>query len=185
MNGVAWQLRAAWLARRIGVPGGTGVATLLGALSLLVVQAIPAVGHLDDLDRQQTAARARLAAPATQPDAASLTPAQQLAAFYEDFPRGAKIPDVLARINQIAEEEKLALELGEYAFSKAQGGRLDEFHITLPVKGSYPQVRKFAAAALAAHPSLSLESLSLRREKVGEGAVEGRIVFLLFLEHAS
>jgi hypothetical protein len=179
-----WQLRVRYFLRRIGVPGWLGTLCLVAALAFLSVQVLPAFDHLATLERRQAAAQAKLAQQAGGPGAI-LTPAQQLAAFYGDFPQGAKIPDVLARIHDIAEEQKLALELGEYALSKAQGGRLDQFRITLPVKGPYPQVRKFAAEALAELPALSLESLSLRREKVAEGAVEGRIVFLLFVEHDS
>ena len=56
--------------------------------------------------------------------------------------------------------------------------------ITLPVKGSYPQIRRFAAAAMAALPTLSLQSAQLRRDKIGDDRVEGRLVFVLFMEHA-
>ena len=185
MNAGAWQARGTYFLRRIGVPGWLGLLSLAAALAFLLVEALPAADRLARLSQRQATAQARLTQQAAEGGTAALTPSQQLAAFYRDFPQGAKIPDVLARIHDIADEQKLALELGEYALTKAQGGRLDQFRITLPVKGAYPQVRKFAAEALVALPSLSLESLSLRREKVAEGTVEGRIVFLLFLEHGA
>ena len=182
MSAHVWQSRLGYIVRRIGLPGWLGLLSLAAALVFLVIEVLPGVDSLTRIGERVSNAQTRLAYPVNE-GGAVLTPAQQLAAFYRDFPRGAKIPDVLARIHDIADEQKLALELGEYALTKTPGSRLDQFRITLPVKGTYPQVRKFAADTLTAIPALSLESLSLRREKVTEGNVEGRIVFLLFLEH--
>lgn len=183
MKGNAWQAHAAYFSRRAGVPGWLGILGLLAALAFLMMEAIPASQRLAGMVAQKEAAEKRLAQLTGAQRNADLTPAQRLAAFYGDFPQGAKVPDVLASIYETATAQHLALELGEYALTKAPGGRLDQFRITLPVKGPYPQVRKFAAEVLVAHPSLSLESMSLRREKVADGSVDGRIVFLLFLEH--
>jgi len=111
-----------------------------------------------------------------------LTPGEQLQAFYKEFPRGESVPDWLESIYALAAEEKLALELGDYTLTKNPAGRLDRFSITFPVKGSYPQLRRFISAALATAPALALEGLSVKRDKVGEGTVNARIVFQLYLE---
>ena len=103
-------------------------------------------------------------------------------AFYGAFPKGATIPDWLSKIYTIADQQKLDLEVGEYSLTQAKSGRLDQFRIVFPVKGSYPQIRKFIGAALATAPALALDSLSLKRDKVGDGSVDARIVFLLYLE---
>jgi Tfp pilus assembly protein PilO len=185
VSAVRWRLLLAYALRRIGPPGWLGCLALLAAALYLVFGTLPTLDRLDQLAARTAAAKARLAEGGAATGAAALSPAQRLAAFYREFPAGAKIPDVLARLHDIAEAQKLELEIGEYSLAKAQSGRLDQFRISFPVKGPYPQVRRFAADALAALPALSLESFSLRRDKVAEGSVDGRIVFLLFLERDS
>ncbi len=181
MSTSAWRGRAAYVVRRGGVPAWLGAGCLLAALVFLGMEVLPASAQLADLRARRVALAAQ---QARGPGLVVLTPAQQLARFYAGFSGGPAIPDALARLYQIATEQQLALELGEYAITREQGARLDQFRITLPVKGSYLQLRRFISAALLEQPALSLESLSVRREKVAQDMVDGRIVFLLYLEHA-
>ena len=46
------------------------------------------------------------------------------------------------------------------------------------------QIRKFIGVAMATAPALALDSISIKRDKVGEGTVSALIVFLLYLEKA-
>ena len=181
MNIRARRAQFAYLIRRAGVPGCFGALCLLAALVFSVLEVMPATDRLANLELRTVALQER---KAQGKGLVVLTPAQQLASFYSGFPPGAAIPDVLARIEQIASEQQMTLELGEYALVREQGARLDQLRITLPVKGSYLQMRKLVAEVLRAQPALSLESLTVRREKVAQDAVDGRIVFLLFLERA-
>jgi hypothetical protein len=184
VNAQAWRLRAAYALRRLGLPGAVGALCLVVLLGLLLLEVRPAAQRVAGLaDRK--AALQRRAAQQAAPDGAPHTPAQKLQAFYEDFPATAEIADVLAGVHEIAETQKLALDLGEYSMVKTPGARLDRVRITLPIKGGYPQLRQFVFEALRLHPSLALESLSLRRDKVSEEALDGRIVFMLYVEHGA
>ena len=182
MSGALWRARLFYWTRRVGVPGWIGVLSLLAALLLLQFELRPAQQRLAILAAGTVAAQQRLAQPATS--AGALTPTQQLNAFYAAFPQRAKVPDVLASMYEIAKTQKLDLDVGEYTLTKEQGARLDTLRIALPVKGSYVQLRQFTAEVLLAQPALALERVSIRREKVFEAAVTGRLVFLLFVEHA-
>ena len=181
MNIRAARAQAFYLIRRGGVPGCLGALCLVAALVFFVLEVMPTTDRVANLASRKQALQAR---KAQGPGLVAHTPAQQLANFYSAFPPGSAIPDVLARIEQIAREQQLELELGEYAMVREPGARLDQLRITLPVKGSYLQIRKLIAEALHTQAALSLESLSVRRAKVAQDAVDGRIVFLLFLEHA-
>lgn len=181
MKAAVMLARLGYVLRRGGMPAWLGLFCLAAAMGFFVLDVIPATDQLSNLNQRREAA---LSQKAQSQGAHKLTPAQQLSAFYGGFAKGVTIPDVLAGMHQIATEQQLALEIGEYSMTREQGAGLDQFRITLPVKGSYLQVRKFIAEALVAQPALSLESLSVRREKVAQDAIDGRIVFLLFLEHA-
>jgi hypothetical protein len=181
MNTVLLRRRLAYTFMRLGLPGVFGLALLLGAAGYASAILLPTVAEIDKLDQRIAEATIKLQT-AKEAKAAPLTPTEQLSAFYQAFPKGATVPDLLGKIYAIAGEEKLSLEIGEYVLTKSRSGRLDQFRIVFPVKGSYPQIRKFIGAALATAPALALESVNMKREKVGDGVADARIVFLLYLE---
>jgi len=167
--------------RRGGTPALLGLLGLLAAAIFFVVELMPAESSLTQLKAQYVSGQVE---QAQRKDTVVLTPAQQLAAFYRDFPQDKIIPDVLSQVYKVAQNQKLPLELGEYAMTKLPGARLDQFRITLPIKGSYLQLRKFLAEVLQAQPALSLQSLTMRREKIAMDGVDARVVLVLFMEHA-
>ena len=172
----------AYLLQRLRLPGALGLALLVGAVGYAFAVLLPANARNDQLERQLAAAvRQEQAAERDLADGTT-TPAEQLMAFYRVFPKGTTIPDWLGKIYAIAEQQKLSLDSGEYSLTQEKLGRLDRFRIVFPVKGNYPQIRKFITAALSTAPALALDSVSMKREKVGESSVEARIVFLLYLE---
>jgi len=52
------------------------------------------------------------------------------------------------------------------------------------VRGSYPQIRRFIAAALNEVPIASLEGVVFQRDKVSEGVVEANVTLTLHLQAA-
>lgn len=170
-----------WL-QHLSWPGIVGLALIVGAAAYLFAIIIPAVEH----GRQTRTLIAQAAVRLQVTDQADkdklATPSEQLATFYRAFPRETSIPDWLGKIYAIADQQKLELETGEYSLTQAKSSRLDQFRIVFPVKGNYPQIRKFIGTVLATAPALALDSLTLKRDKVGDATVDGRIVFLLYLE---
>jgi hypothetical protein len=182
MNTVLMRRRLAYAFMRLGLPGVLGLALLLGAAGYASAILLPTVAHIDKLDQHIAAATIQLQTAKDAKATAPQTPTEQLLAFYQAFPKGATVPDLLGKIYAIAGEQKLSLEIGEYVLTKSRSGRLDQFRIVFPVKGSYPQIRRFIGAALATAPALALESVNMKREKVGDTVADARIVFLLYLE---
>jgi Tfp pilus assembly protein PilO len=127
---------------------------------------------------QRDAARQRLALPGAEK---AKPPADRIAAFYGSFPSPAGLPDQLEKIFKVADAQSLQLEQGDYKVVKDTTGKLTKFQITFPVKGTYPQIRKFVAGALDSVPALALSSIQFERKKVGDATVEARIRFVVFL----
>ena len=57
--------------------------------------------------------------------------------------------------------------------------------MTLPLKGEYPQIRRFLAALPAELPIVALENVQFERQKVADPNVEARIRLVLFLGRES
>ena len=56
------------------------------------------------------------------------------------------------------------------------------FQMSLPIKGEYPQIRKYLDSLLAEIPVVSLEHMQLERQKVGDPALEAKIRLALYME---
>ena len=57
--------------------------------------------------------------------------------------------------------------------------------MVLPVKGSYPQVKRFLAQAMRDTPGLALDSISLQRDQGGAQALEVQLRFTVFMRTAA
>lgn len=174
---LAWTLKR-WL---IGLrwPGWAGLALLAVALGVYAFGIRPGTVRLHALEREavelarQTGGRAQPAEP--------VTGRGQLSNFYAFFPLSEALPDVMARIEAAAREHDLVLERGEYRFGREPEFRLARYQMTLPVRGSYSDVRGFVNDVLDTVPAIALEELVLKRETVDEPELEAEVRFLLYL----
>lgn len=120
------------------------------------------------------------ASPAESPGTPEQNPAQQLAAFYQFFPKQESVPDKMARLYQAAAQNGLNLEQGEYHMVHAEYSQLSHYEMVFPVKGEYPKIRQFVAQAQADLPSLALDSISFSRQKISDPKLETQIKFSLY-----
>lgn len=165
----------------LGLPGVLGVGLLVLALAALFSVVMPAQKELarSRLAQQQQAeqtARAQ-AAGSKKPQ----TRAEQLKTFYGAFPAEIAAADVLQSIYDTANQNGVALPHGEYSMAVDEGTRLARYNITLPIVGSYEQIRGFIAAALAAVPALALDHVDFQRQKIGDPQIEAKLRMTLFL----
>ena len=79
-----------------------------------------------------------------------------------------------------AAAQKLVLEQGEYRLSSDKTGKLARYQVTLPVKGSYLQIRQFVDQALIDVPVATLDDINFKREAIGATQLEARIKFTLY-----
>ncbi len=174
--------RLMFLLNRLGPVGWLGLVLLGIATVGLLASALPKQSQIHDLALEIDRTVREVQQRRLNPQVVPLTPAQQLADFYKVFPKGSTIPDWLEKLNDIATQHDIELDIGNYAMSKTDAGRLNQFRITLPIQATYPQIRAFISDSLAAMPALALESAAFKRDQVDEDFIDARIVFRLFLE---
>ena len=169
---------AARLAANLGAPGIVGVGLLVFLAALYFSALRPEQARLAQLQQELSQARERKA-QAAAPRAQSS--AEKLATFYAAFPGAAQLPDLLGTVFAGARRQGLRLEQGEYRLVGSAGGALTQFQITLPIRGSYPQIRKFVDGALEEVPTLSLDSIHFERQKVADTTVEAKVRLIVYL----
>lgn len=164
----------AWLAARMGWPGLTGLALLLGA----------AVVHqwlLPELSARTTALAAEAASLEALRTRQTEEPQRVDALDRLTDPRDT--PEAVGRLFKAAARAGLALDQGEYRLQGGHAGAgLLRYQIVLPAEASYPVLRSFLTDALNANPGLAMDGLNLNRDRVETGALKATLRFTLYLD---
>ena len=167
---------------RLGRAGSVGLALLVLAGGFYAGTLYPEQRRLEALQREVAELRQLAARPAHDERRSA---ANDLAAFYAFFPVPDELPEILDTVFRAAKRQSLALERGEYRVTRPAGGGMFQYHLTFPVHGAYPQIRRFLDAALAELPALSLESVQFERQKIGEPVVDAKITLAIHLGRKS
>lgn len=165
----------------IGPAGIAGIGLLVAAAMAWVSTITPARHERDRLERaaDQAARQLRAIDPGRTGSAR-----EQLGAFHAFFPAAHSTPEWLAKIHAAAAKQGVQLAAGEYRVARSPGARLVRYHITLPVQGTYPQVRAFVAGVLESVPAAAVDEVSLKRDAVSSPRLEARVRITLFLAGA-
>ena len=174
---LTWTLQRTLLGLRW--PGLLGLALLVLSAAAYVAAVIPQSGRAVALEREAGRLSSQLNARGGTD--ARPTPRNQLSSFFGFFPVVESLPALLGKVQRAAKDNGLDLEKGEYKVSHERDFPLSRYQITLPVKGTYPQVRAFVNDVLAGVPAAALEDLTLKRETAGDPQVEARVRFTVFL----
>ncbi len=159
----------AWL-RRLGATGVLGIGVLLAcagfwASALRPMRAELAAQHL---------ALERLRARLPYQPVSTGGRAEELRRFQSLFPTAAGLTDELERLHRLARRAGLDLAQGEYRLERRAAG-LWSYRVTLPVSGSYPQLRDFVAAVLKDMPVTSIDALRFERKKALDSHLDAQI----------
>lgn len=165
-----------WL-NRLGAAGVLGVGVLLACAGFYLSAVVPAGREL--AAQRLAAERMRSRAP-YQPVAAEGR-AEELRRFYNLFPPIEKLTDELELIYGLAREARLELAQGEYRLEQ-RGAGLWSYRVSLPLRGTYPQIREFVNAVLKAMPIASVDALRFERKKVGEALLEAQVRLTLHFQ---
>jgi hypothetical protein len=158
------------LLRRLGAAGILGLGVLLACAGFWFSALKPLQ---QDIAAQRTALERLRARTPYQPVAASGRE-DELRRFYNLFPPSAELPNELQRLHQLARRAGLELAQGEYRLERRTLG-LWAYRVTLPVRGTYPQLRGFLGTLLKEVPVASLDGLRFERKKAAEAQLEAQL----------
>lgn len=174
MNAWLWQLRQ-W-ARRAGTPGLAGLGLLLASW---LVQT-----HLVESMQDTTAARqaelAQLSQVAAEQAIVPAAPLNPLANLPPTGPASQQIGE----LEKIAQMNELDLPRGQYSVKPLKGTQLQHWQLVLPVETDYPTLHAFLATALERMPSLALDEIKLKRDRIESDALQAELRLSLFVEPA-
>jgi hypothetical protein len=162
------------LLEALGAPGVIGIGVLVFCLPFYLASVAPAEREV--AKRSAAAAKTtRLAGqPVSAPDGAA-----DLERFYRRFPTLDALQSELEAIYAHARASKLQLAQGEYRLEKGVG--LAAYRVTLPVRGSYAQVRQFVGHLLKDMPTASLDAVRFDRRKAGDAQLEAQVRLTIYL----
>lgn len=107
-----------------------------------------------------------------------------MADVQRQLPAQPQATEAIERVYRLAKAEKISLSRGEYALGVDPETRLARYQIVLPLRGSYPQIRRFLQALLAQMPALVMEDIDLQRKRIGDSELTGRIRMTLYLSRS-
>jgi Tfp pilus assembly protein PilO len=162
--------------------GMIGLGLIMLSLGFYLAALQPAQSQLSQLQDDLLSQQEKIRSAAKSLQATQDPPAEQLLAYYKFFPAQTTAPLWLEKIYQAARQQGIQLEQGDYQPVREKSARLLHYQITLPVKGSYLQLRKFLAAVLTEVPIASLDNISFERQKIGDQAIEAKIKLTLYLD---
>jgi len=168
-----------WL-HALGPTGVLGIGVLIFCVPFYFSAVSPAESELQT--QRSVAERLRSRTP-FQP-VSSEGRAEELRRFYGLFPPLEKLPDELERVYALARSAKLELLQGEYRLEKPPFGMVF-YRITLPIRGTYPQIRQFVAATLKSMPIASLDALRFERKKAGDSQLEAQLRLTVYFRPAN
>jgi hypothetical protein len=109
--------------------------------------------------------------------------AAELSQFQSLFPPVEQLTDEMERLHALARDAGLELQQGEYRL-ESRGEGLAAYRVILPLRGSYPQIRRFMDAILRDMPIASVDALRFERKKVGETRLDAQFRLTIHLRSA-
>jgi len=161
-----------------GWPAAAGLALLLAALGVMLLGVVPMQQKTAQMARDQAPLRLRMVASAEIPDADA---SQAARAGLNSLPDAAQALDVIASLHSAAQRHGVALASGEYRVVREGKAPWQRYRVSLPARGTYPQLRAWMAEWMNASPAVVLDEFGLRRDDVAQDTVEARIQLSLFV----
>jgi hypothetical protein len=173
MKAVEWWLRH--LAARLGGVGMLALFLIAGSALAYLGLVRPDALRLRTLETREAALQARLGQTEQKvPD--NFRPA------LPELPGENAWPAALGQIVLAAERQGLSLAQGEYRLTPDKSGKILRYQISLPLQGTYPQLRAFLDTVLTEVPGATLDEVGFRRDSIDTPQVEARVTLSLFFE---
>ncbi|KQZ83533.1 MULTISPECIES: GspMb/PilO family protein [unclassified Pseudomonas] len=168
----------------LGAPGLAGLGLLVVALTWGLAGLLPDWQSLQHLSQQTREASEYLAKVEEGSVAAPVVPQRQLDDFRSKLPSQPQATVAIDKIYALATVERITLARGEYSLGIDPKTHLARYQILLPVRGSYPQLRRFLHALLGQLPAVVIEDVEFQRKKIADTDLTGRIRMTLYLSRS-
>ncbi len=152
----------------------------LAALALFVAAGAFMAFVLQPMKEENRDLEARAGISRDLATVSSVNAAEKVESVYEYLEKPEATTDWLAKLYAIGKATGVELQSASYKTQDA-GGRLQRYEITLPLTGSYAQMRDFLKRSLAEIPVLSLDQITLKRENRRAGAVQAELHLTLHM----
>jgi hypothetical protein len=159
----------------LGAAGVAGIGVLLFCLPFYFSALAPAQAEL----KRRTAVTAASARPSATQSPDTLD-SSDLERFYSRFPPVERLPSELDALYAHAKVSRVQLRQGEYRM-ESRGAALTAYQVTLPVRGSYPQLRQFVGRVLKDMPTTSLDAVRFERKKAADAQLEAQVRLTIYL----
>ena len=113
--------------------------------------------------------------------AAHEAPAGQIEQFDAYFPEENSAPDTLELMMKDAVKVGLVPKQAEYRLIKTSPGNVLSYQLTLPLKGTYPQLVEFISGILPKVNNVSLDNIVFQRQKISDTQPDSTLMFTLYL----
>jgi hypothetical protein len=172
----------AWI-DRLGITGVVGAALVIAAAAM-------AAGINRERAAQVAALRAEVVAARGAPQGSRgtsgpMTPLEHLRSFHARFPPVEAATQSLNQIREAAVGNGITLVSGEYRMELRPEDRLRRYRVTLPIQGSYAQIRTFVDRVLVDVPWAALDEVEMRREGTAGQPIQARLRFTVYLRAGS
>jgi len=169
----------------IDAGGVIGIGLTVFAAAVWFSAVVPAQDQLVELQKQPVRQQRDGAAADNGFRSAAMRGADQLEKFNRHFPGLGTAPVMVLKLHEIAAQNSITLDTGEYRLLRDRDATLSRYQVTLPLRGTYWQVRLFVAQVLDELPASALEEIAITRDSVSSKAVETRVRFTLYLGDGS
>ena len=126
-----------------------------------------------------------IAASGPEPTPAPVSPSEShYEAFRETLAAEDQVRPSIQAILDAAAAHRLLVTRAEYLPGHDAKAQVDTLQMILPVKGRYPDVRRWIEEILATQPYTALNELGFKREEIGINQIEARVRLTLWLRPA-
>lgn len=108
--------------------------------------------------------------------------AKRHAAFMATLASKKDMPELIKSVFAEAQKSGLTLTQAEYKLSYQQDGGYYTYQMLAPVKGAYPELRRFVDGVLIAVPAAALEEVWFKRDGIASGTAEAKLRFVFYLK---
>jgi len=102
--------------------------------------------------------------------------------FEENLLPHENIPALIQDLLQIAGEEGILIQRGNYHLEADSPGGFMRYRMDLPVQGAAPAIDRFIQRALTAWRALALHSVRFTRTEIGSDIIESRLQWVVMVK---